>query len=194
MTAIKTICVYCGSSSNVDEIYKETAADIGPLCAAQGWNLVYGGAAVGLMGVAARSALENGVRVTGVIPEDLKVREVEQPGLAALHVTKSMHERQMKMIKLSDAFIALPGGLGTLAEFFEILTWRQLRFHQKPIVLLNANNYWDRLLSVLDKAAESGFMRMEDKGLFQIAGKASEIPGILGALAPHAEEVETGKM
>jgi uncharacterized protein (TIGR00730 family) len=194
MTVINTICVYCGSSQNVDEAYKVAAQDMGELVPAQGWTLVYGGAAVGLMGITARAAVAGGAPVIGVIPEDLQAREIRQEGLKELHVTKSMHERQMMMAKLSDAFVALPGGLGTLAEFFEILTWRQLRFHEKPIILVNINNYWDQLLDTIENAASSGFMRETDKGLFRVTDKVSNIPQILAEFGPHAEAVKTEKM
>lgn len=194
MTEIKKVCVYCGSSDNVDEVYKTAAREMGALCGDQGWTLVYGGAAVGLMGMVARSALDKKAPVIGIIPEDLQAREIRQEGLQELHITKSMHERQMMMAKKSDAFVALPGGLGTLAEFFEILTWRQLRFHHKPIVLVNINNYWDLLLDTIENAAEVGFMRPGDRELFAVAESIADIPRLLEKFAPHQETVETGKM
>jgi len=169
------LCVYCASSSTVDEIYKQTAAETGRFCAAGGIELVYGGGHVGLMGILADAALEGGGQVIGVIPEFLEKKEVGHQGLTQMIETRTMQERQAKMAELSDAFLVLPGGLGTLAEFFEILTWKQLFLHDKPIYIWNRNNYWNALLDVINTARDQGFLRQQPEELFHVIADLSEI-------------------
>lgn len=166
MTKIKNVCVYCGSSSKVDDAYKQAATTMGHLIAAEGWGVVYGGGRVGLMGLVADAALEKGASVVGIIPEHIQEREVEHNDLTELHVVDTMHVRKQMMVDRSEAFIILAGGLGTLDEFFELMTWKQLGLHDKPIVVVNINGYWTKMLESIDHIAAEGFMREEDKGLF----------------------------
>lgn len=154
----KRICVFCGSSVGRDPRYRQAAGDLGRLLAVRGYGLVYGGATVGLMGEAADAALAAGGEVIGVIPRALQAREISHPGLTELHVVDSMHERKALMAELSSGFIALPGGMGTFEEFFEIVTWAQLGLHAKPFGLLNVGDYYGGLAAFLDHAAAEGFV------------------------------------
>jgi uncharacterized protein (TIGR00730 family) len=155
---LTSICVFCGSSDGGHPAYGEAAGAIGRAIAAHGLTLVYGGSNIGLMRRLADAALEAGSRVVGVIPEQLVGLERAHRGLTELHVVASMHERKALMVRLSDAFIALPGGFGTLDEFFEVLTWAQLELHQKPCALLNTDGYFDSLLALFDRARHDGFL------------------------------------
>jgi uncharacterized protein (TIGR00730 family) len=177
MTAINSVCIYCGSSNGADEKYKIIAREAGEYCAAQKWKIVYGGGHNGLMGAMADAALKKSAHVTGVIPHHLKEQEAAHMGLGALHVTHTMHERQLRMSELSDAFVILPGGLGTLAEFFEIVTWKQLRLHQKPIVIVNAYGFWDPLLAMIGRIEEEKFLYRAYADLFTVVEKTNEIAG-----------------
>ena len=150
------IAVYCGSSSGDSSLFKLAANELGALVATQDMALVYGGARIGLMGAVADAALAAGGEVIGVIPEALTQDEVLHSGLTHLEVVGSMHERKARMLDLADAAVAMPGGLGTLDELFEALTWAQLRFHAKPIGLLNIDGYFDALLSFLDQSVSTG--------------------------------------
>ncbi len=156
---MKRICVYCGSSSGADPLHHETAGKVGELLAARGLGLVYGGGNVGLMGAVADGALRAGGEVIGVIPTALMEKELGHSSITKLHVVASMHERKQLMADLSDGFIALPGGIGTLEELFETLTWLQLGFHGKPVGLLNVAGFYDHLLAFLRHATDAGFMR-----------------------------------
>jgi uncharacterized protein (TIGR00730 family) len=142
--------------------------------AAGGWGLVYGGTSVGLMGATADAALSGGAEVIGVLPQALQDREIAHRGLTKLHLVASMHERKALMASLSDAFIALPGGYGTLDEFFEIVTWAQLKIHSKPCVLINTEGYFDSLLRFLDHAVGEGFVRPANLRLMQVATDSAE--------------------
>ena len=159
------ICVFCGSSFGRGETYKAAAETLGRLFAERGITLVYGGARVGLMGAVADAVLGAGGQAVGVIPSSMLDREIAHQGLTKLHVVRSMHERKALMANLSDAFIALPGGFGTLEEFCEILTWGQLGLHQKPVALLNVDGYYDDLLALFDKAFSEQFIRTEHRRL-----------------------------
>ena len=156
--ALKKICVYCGSSSGKNPAYTKAATQLGQAMQQRGIGLVYGGAAIGIMGSVADAVLAAGGEVIGVIPKSLAVKEVAHERLSELHVVESMHERKAMMAELSDGFIALPGGWGTLEELFEMLTWAQLGFHQKPCGLLNIKGYYDGLISFLDNAFEQQFV------------------------------------
>jgi uncharacterized protein (TIGR00730 family) len=158
---MKTICVYCGSNPGLLPDYRESARRLGFEMAARGLGLVYGGASVGVMGAVADSVLAQGGKVTGVIPQSLATREVSHAGLDELIVVGSMHERKAKMAELSDGFIALPGGWGTIEEIFEMLTWAQLGFHEKPCGLLNVASYYDPLFTFLESAIEQQFVKEE---------------------------------
>ncbi len=155
---MNTICVYCGSSPGREPAYADAARDLGKLLADRGLSLVYGGAGVGIMGEVADAVLAGGGEAIGIIPEALAVKEVAHDGLTRQHVVKSMHERKALMAELSDGFIALPGGWGTFEEIFEMLTWAQLGFHEKPCGLLNAAGYYDHLHAFLEHAVEEGFV------------------------------------
>jgi uncharacterized protein (TIGR00730 family) len=158
---MNTICVYCGSNPGLLPDYRESARLLGCEMAARGLGLVYGGASIGIMGAIADAVLEKGGRVTGVIPHSLATREVSHDGLDELIVVSSMHERKAKMAELSDGFIALPGGWGTMEELFEMLTWAQLGLHEKPCGLLNVASYYDTLYTFLENAIEQQFVKPE---------------------------------
>ncbi|TXH69177.1 MAG: TIGR00730 family Rossman fold protein [Thiothrix sp.] len=165
---IKNICVYCGSSYGRQAIYTETAQALGELLAERGLGLIYGGAKVGLMGVVADAALSKGGQVTGVIPDSLVNHEVAHEGLTELIITDSMHTRKMRMAELADAFIALPGGWGTLDELFEVLTWAQLGFHNKPCGLLNVAGYYAGLQQFFKHTVDEAFVRSSNYELLLI--------------------------
>ena len=157
------IAIYCGSSRGLDPIYATAAAEMAAYLAKQSIGIVYGGGNVGIMGVIADAALAAGGEVIGVIPESLLAKELGHGGVTELHVTRTMHERKQKMVDLSDAFIALPGGFGTLDELFETLTWLQLGFHGKPVGLLNVAGFFDHLLTFLDHMSTTGFLKPEHR-------------------------------
>jgi len=162
---MQRICVFCGSSPGANTKYTALAAQLGHLLARRGTGLVYGGGNVGLMGVLANAVLDGGGDVIGVIPQALFDLEVAHTGLPDLRVVGSMHERKALMADLADGFIALPGGIGTLEEFCEILTWAQLGLHQKPCGLINAEGYFDHLITFLDHAVAERFFRPEHRGM-----------------------------
>jgi uncharacterized protein (TIGR00730 family) len=164
------ICVFCGSADGADPAYVETAKELGQRIAEAGMGLVYGGATVGLMGVLADAVIAGGAEVVGVMPDVLMDREIAHRGVTHFHVVKTMHERKALMYEHADAFIALPGGYGTLDEFIEIVTWAQLKIHQKPCILINTNGYYDALLAFLDHATSQGFLKAENRKLIQVAG------------------------
>ena len=156
---VKRVCVFCGSSVGVKAVYAEAAREMGRLLASKQIGLVYGGGNVGLMGVIADAALEAGGEVIGVIPRALSDREIAHTGLTHLHVVDSMHTRKAMMAELSDAFIAMPGGVGTFEEFFEAVTWTQLGLHRKPCGLLNVDGFYTPLVQFIDQAVTEGFIR-----------------------------------
>lgn len=155
---MKSIAVFCGSRDGASPVYKESAHALGKALAEQGITLIYGGATVGLMGEVADAALGAGGNVIGVIPHFLKSREIEHKQLTELIVVDSMHERKLKMSELAEGFIALPGGPGTMEEYFEIFTWAQLGLHQKPCGILNVQHYYDPLITLFDQMAREQFM------------------------------------
>ena len=167
--ALRRVCVFAGSSTGTHVKYESAARQLGMTLALRGLGMVYGGARVGLMGVAADSALGAGGEVIGVIPASLVAREIAHPGLTELRVVSSMHERKATMADLSDAFIALPGGWGTLEEFFEVLTWAQLGLHRKPCGLLNVRGYFDFMLSFLEHSVAEGFVKRENGSLIAVS-------------------------
>lgn len=158
---MKSIGVFCGSSSGTEQIFDEAAREAGRMIAQRGIEVVYGGAHVGLMGAVADSALDQGGRVTGVIPKALVDREIAHEGLSAMHVVNNMHERKMKMAELSSGFVALPGGAGTLEEIFEQWTWAQLGIHNKPCGFLNMGGYFDPLKEMAQRMVAKGFMKQQ---------------------------------
>lgn len=176
---IKSICVYCGSSQNVDEKYKESAKAFGKVMAENGITLVYGGGRSGLMGIIADTVLENGGEVVGIIPEHLSEREVQHTGLTTLHVVDSMHTRKQKMVDESDAFVVLPGGIGTLDETCEVITWRQLGIHDKPICIVNIDEYWTPFMGLVQSLISAGFMREGDINTFSVVQEVERILPVL---------------
>ena len=172
---MKRVCVFCGASEGVRPAYADAARRLGAELVARGLGLVYGGCAVGLMGVLADAVLRRGGEVIGVIPEPLVTRELAHTGLTELRVVGSMHERKATMSALVDGFVALPGGLGTLDETFEVLTWAQLGFHAKPVGGLNVAGYWDGLRRMLGHAVEEGFVRPEYAALLLFADTAGDL-------------------
>ena len=165
----KSVCVYCGSHKGARPEYLAAARHMGQLLAEQNIHLIYGGASVGLMGVLADSVLAEGGQVTGVIPEQLAERELAHRDLTHLHIVTDMHQRKSLMTGLSDAFIALPGGMGTLEELFEVLTWSQLGIHTKPCGVLNILGYYEGLLGFLDHQVTEGFLKDEQRRQLQVS-------------------------
>lgn len=176
-----TICVYCGSSPGKNPNILSAAAEFGEKLAEQNIGLVYGGSSLGLMGKLADSVMENGGQVTGVIPENLFSREVAHTGISQLITVKDMHERKYTMADLSDAFVALPGGFGTMEELFEIITWNQIGIIQKPVTLFNINGFYDPLLFMLDKSSKAGFIHEKNLGILKVADSADECIKLSGA-------------
>ena len=169
---MKHVCVFCASSDGARPEYHAEASRLGRLLGERGLELVYGGASVGLMGAVADEALAAGARVVGVLPEVLREREIAHPGVTELHYVGSMHARKALMAERADAFVALPGGFGTLDEFLEIVTWALLGIHAKPCVMVNTLGYFDRLLAFLDHAVAEGFARASARGLVLVAEDA----------------------
>ena len=161
MTKGKYLCVYCGASERVDPFYYQSAEELGKLIATNGFNMVYGGGRLGLMGRVSNAVVENGGLVMGVTTEQLDEREGVQSGLHEIYVVDTMHTRKLQMSQKADAFIIMPGGFGTLDEFFEILTWKQLNLHHKPIIIANLNNFWDPLVSLFHNIIDADFARKE---------------------------------
>lgn len=161
MALVKSLCVYCGSSAGNKPSYAATARKLGGLLAAKGIRLVYGGGNSGLMKILADAVLEGKGHVTGVIPKRIEENGLAHAGLSDLRIVSTMHERKQLMFSLADGFIALPGGLGTAEELFEILTWSQLGLHQKPCAILNVDRYYDKLLEFLSESIERGFFRQQ---------------------------------
>ncbi len=169
MSSMRAVCVFCGSSTPADPRYPALARELGTLLAQRGLELVYGGGSVGLMGEVADAALAAGGRVTGVIPAGLFDREIAHAGLTALHEVGSMHERKQLMYDSSDAFVALPGGLGTLEELAESATWSQLGLHAKPLALLDVDGFWDPLVMQLDRMVSVGLLKPANRALIRRA-------------------------
>jgi uncharacterized protein (TIGR00730 family) len=182
--ALRAVCVFCGSSAPADPRYRDAARALGTLIARRGIDLVYGGGSVGLMGDLADAALGGGGRVIGVIPAGLFAREVGHAGLTELHEVASMHERKQLMYDRSDAFVALPGGLGTLEELAEVATWSQLGLHSKPVVLLDVGGFWEPLVALLDQMASAGLLKPAARDLIQRTHSAEEALGALAAARP----------
>ena len=175
MKAPKSVCVYCGSSSRVAGIYKDAAHALGEGLARRDIQLVYGGGRVGLMGIMADAALAAGGSVVGIIPEHIQSAEVEHTGLTELLVVDSMHTRKRLMVERSDAFVVLPGGFGTMDEAFEILTWKQLRLHDKPIVVVDVDGYWRPLLGLVDHMVAQGFAQASHRALFSVVDEVDDV-------------------
>ncbi len=172
---VHRICVFCGSSRGASSIYAEQAAALGARIASRGRVLVYGGGNIGLMGVVADAALHAGGEVIGIIPRALMDKELGHRGITDLRIVDSMHERKARMADLADAFVALPGGFGTLDEFCETLTWAQLGLHAKPCGLLNTHGYYDAFLQQLDVAVQAGFLRHAHRRLISVAEDVDDL-------------------
>ncbi|HET9983911.1 MAG TPA: TIGR00730 family Rossman fold protein [Longimicrobiales bacterium] len=172
---MKSLCVFCGSSPGRVPAYADAAREVGRLLAAAGIELVFGGGSVGLMGILADATLEAGGRAVGIIPRHLWDREVGHGGLSELHIVESMHERKALMAELSDGFLALPGGIGTLEEFFEVWTWGQLGLHAKPYGLLDVHGYFRPLVRFLDHAVEERFVKPEHRAMVVIEDRPDEM-------------------
>ncbi len=176
---MQTVCVFCGSSSGGDPVYADAARRLGTVLVAHGLTLIYGGGHVGLMGVVADSVLAVGGKVVGVINRALVEKELAHTGLTELHVVETMHQRKALMAERADAFVALPGGFGTLDELFEILTWRQLGMHVKPIGLLNVAGYFDQLLGWIDHAVSARFVKQKHRELLLVADEPERLVEML---------------
>jgi uncharacterized protein (TIGR00730 family) len=177
-----SVCVFCASSNGSDPAFLAQATALGQAIAARGWQLVYGGAQVGLMGALADAALAGGAPVIGVIPQALVSHEIAHRGLTELIEVASMHQRKAEMERRADAFIALPGGLGTLDELCEALTWALLGIHQKPILLINTAGYWNAFLTLLDAAVENGFLRATHRGVARVVDTPAQAFAMLDQL------------
>jgi hypothetical protein len=181
-----SVCVYCGSRHGAKPAYTEAARQLGAAIGSRGWQLVYGGGKVGLMGEVADATLAAGGRVVGVIPESLKRLEVGHLGLHELHVVPTMHVRKQMMAERAQAFIAMPGGIGTLEELYEVWTWRQLGYHQQPIGLLNVAGYYDDLLRFMERSVSEGFLAAAQLANLRVSDNAQSLLLELAALAAPA--------
>lgn len=190
MTQLSSICVYCGSSAGDAPIYTNSAELLGKAMGEAGIGLVYGGGAIGLMGITARSVMDAGGHVTGIIPQFLKEREVMLDTAHELIVTHDMHERKRLMFERSDAFVALPGGIGTLEELVEMMTWAQLGRHRKPVLIANINGFWDPLIALLRHMADAGFIRSGFEVNYVVSDSAEDILPKLRAAISRATTVE----
>jgi uncharacterized protein (TIGR00730 family) len=194
---IRSICVYCGSSPGVNPAYAEAARTLGRTMAQNGVGLVYGGGGLGLMGEIARTVLAHGGRVTGIIPEFLSVKEHMLRGATEMNVVKDMHQRKRLMFEKADAFVALPGGIGTLEELVEQLTWAQLGRHSKPIVLVDVEGYWSPLVELLEHLRREGFIRQGMEVCLRTVDRAEDVLEAVAAAAeparPEAEAVVAEK-
>ena len=186
---MKNIAIFCGSSKGTEHVYEEQAYLLGQVLAESGIGLVYGGAKIGLMGAVADGALQHGGRVVGVLPHFLQTKEIAHEGLTELILVDTMHERKMKMNALSDAVIALPGGFGTMEEFFEVLTWGQLGLHQKPMGLLNTNGFYNELIALAQQMVDQGFLRERNQRMMLWD---TGIPGLLDKMRNY-QPPATGK-
>lgn len=179
MTNIKAVCVFCGASNAIDKTYLEVGKTFGKMLVKENIQLVYGGGDCGVMGAVANSVLQDKGYVTGVFPRSLKDLESEHASLSEIIMVESMHERKRIMFERSDAIVVLPGGFGTMDEMFEIITWRQLRFHNKKIIILNHKGYWNTLISLMDNIIENGFARDEVRTFYTIVETPEEVIKVL---------------
>jgi uncharacterized protein (TIGR00730 family) len=190
---MRRLCVFAGSSNGAKLSYVEAARDLGHTLARRHVGLVYGGARVGLMGVVADAVLARGGEVTGVIPRRLAAKEIAHEGLTDLRVVESMHERKMAMADLADGFVALPGGLGTCEEFFEVWTWAQLGLHRKPCGLLNVDGYWDPLLTFIEHSIEERFVKREYRRMLFVSALPDALLESFEGYVPPAVEKWIGR-
>jgi uncharacterized protein (TIGR00730 family) len=189
---LEAVCVFCGSREGSRPVYAEAAKSMGREIARRGIGLVYGGGRVGLMGAVAGAALDEGGEVVGVITEALISKEIAHSSLAKLHVVGSMHERKMLMADLSDGFVTLPGGYGTLEEFFEVLSWAQLSIHEKPCGLLDVDGFWDPLSTLFDQAVTEGFVHPDHRSLVLTEGDPRVLLERMERYTPPAPRRDAG--
>ena len=193
MSKLQSMCVFCGSKTGTNPAYAEAARELGTALARQGLRLVFGGGNIGLMGVVADAVLEAAGEVTGVIPNSLVARELAHVGVSDLRIVESMHARKALMAELSDGFVALPGGLGTFEELFEILTWAQLDFHDKPVAVLNTYGYYTPLVNLIDHAVAEGFIRRQHRNMLHVANDVDELMSFFLSAPidriPHTDEL-----
>lgn len=188
MTTISSLCVFCGSKTGQNPAYVLAAEKLAAMLCARGVRLVYGGGGIGIMGCLTEAVLQGGGKVTGVIPEFLLQYEVGNPDVDELIVVESMHERKRTMFERSDGFVIMPGGLGTLDETFEILTWKQLQLHKKPIVLVNVEGYWDPFAAMIDAIIDAGFAHPAAKELISIVDGVDDIFDVM-ARQPEPKKI-----
>jgi len=185
---MQRICVFCGSSTGIKQDYAVGARELGLVLAKQNIDLVYGGGHVGLMGIVADAAMSAGAKAIGVIPRCLADKEVAHQGLTELRVVQTMHERKAQMAELSDGFIAMPGGFGTLEELFEVITWAQLGIHKKPFGLFNIAGYFDKLIEFLDFQVEQGFVPLRHREMIIVSDEAEQLVELLSNFQPVTRE------
>jgi hypothetical protein len=178
---IKSVCVYCGASRGVSDTFTKVAQDLGRELGERGIRLIYGGGGIGLMGAVADATIAAGGEVIGIIPQHLERAELGHRGLTELKIVDTMHTRKRMMFDRSDAFIILPGGMGTLDETFEIITWRQLGMHDKPVILINHEGYWDPFLALVDHVIDNGFARPAARQLFSVVAGVGRLFDLLEA-------------
>lgn len=188
------VAVYCGSRLGNSEVYEQAARELGLALAENGLGLVYGGASIGLMGAVADEVIQNGAQAVGVIPTFMLKHEIAHEQLTRLHLTDTMHTRKTVMAEYADAFITLPGGLGTLEEIMEIATWRQLYQHEKPMIILNINGFYDRMIEHLKHTTEQGFMKQEDLDRLVVCNTIGDAIDLLKTVVKIHDEVDTEKM
>ena len=188
------VAVYCGSRSGNDEVYEKAARDLGQALAENGLGLVYGGESIGLMGAVADEVVNAGAEAVGVIPTFMLKHEIAHEKLTRLHLTDTMHTRKTVMAEYADAFVTLPGGLGTLEEIMEIATWRQLYQHEKPMIILNINGFYDKLIEHLEYTTEQGFMKQQDLDRLVVCNTIDEAIDLLHMIVKIDDEVDTEKM
>lgn len=188
------VAVYCGSRLGNSEVYEQAARELGCALADNGLGLVYGGASIGLMGAVADEVIQNGAQAVGVIPTFMLKHEIAHEQLTRLHLTDTMHTRKTIMAEYADAFITLPGGLGTLEEIMEIATWRQLYQHEKPMIILNINGFYDRMIEHLKYTTEQGFMKQEDLERLVVCNTIEEAIDLLKTVVKINDDVDTEKM
>ena len=194
MSKIKSACVYCGSSSTSNPIFDAPTLELGKSLADSKITLVYGGGSPGLMGKVANACLDANGSVIGIIPDHILKLEVRHNQLTELHVVDNMHTRKMMMADKADAFVIMPGGLGTLDEAFEIMTWKYLGVHNKPIIIANIDGYWDPLLALINHMGDHKFVREEHKGTFVVANTVADVMAILNSTEKSEAPVDTQKV
>ena len=194
MLTMPLVAVYCGSRLGNNDIYEQAARELGSELAKNGLGLVYGGASIGLMGAVADGVVDGGAQAVGVIPTFMLKHEIAHEGLTRLHLTDTMHTRKTVMAEYADAFITLPGGLGTLEEIMEIATWRQLYQHEKPMIILNINGFYDSLIEHLKFTADQGFMKQEDLERLVVCNTIADAIELLHSIVKIDDKIDTEKM